>query len=803
MNAGALSPRHRATVLLLWAAAVSLMVLQITRTPFTADLSAFLPATTDTQQRVLIDQIKSGAPARTLFIGIEGGSTAERVAASKALAAAMRASGQFEQVSNGENDAWAGVGSWLFERRYLLSPAVAPERFGVEGLREAIDDTLSLLGTPAGNAIKPLLDADPTGEVQRIAETMIPVRSPRSEDGVWVARGSSPSGSAEPGRALIMASTKAPGSDLDAQQAALTALQADFAPLRANAPQLTLQVSGSPVFSVDSRAQIEKEVKWLAIAGTLLMSTLLLLAFASPVALGVALLPVATGVLAGIVAVSLVFGNVHGVTLGFGATLIGESVDYAIYYLIQARGQPGAGWRHWLANGWPTVRLGLLTSVCGFAALLFSGFPGLAQLGVFSIAGLVGAALATRFVLPVLMPDGARGIGLRRQLGRAARAAVAVLPRTRALWLLLGLAAALLVWQRTGLWQAELSSLSPVSKQALALDAGLRADISAGGDGGALIVVQGSDPETVLQRAEAAAERLEVLVEQRAIAGFDTITRFLPSLQTQQRRRAALPETPALRAALAEATAGGPLKAERLEPFIVAVAAARTQTPDTPDSARGSAIAPLLNALMLQRADGSWSALLPLQPVAGQAIDAGVVTAALQGLPQTQWLDIGGELGRMYTRYLGEARTQALLGALGVVALVALALRSPRRVLAVCQPLLLAVLLTLGGLALFNVPLGILHLVGLLLVVAVGSNYALFFDLLHQGRAGSAAASTPASDDTLASLLLANVTTVLSFGLIAMSQIPALSAIGRVVAPGALLALLLAAAFAPPPRRQG
>jgi len=54
-----------------------------------------------------------------------------------------------------------------------------------------------------------------------------------------------------------------------------------------------------------------------------------------------------------------------------------------------------------------------------------------------------------------------------------------------------------------------------------------------------------------------------------------------------------------------------------------------------------------------------------------------------------------------------------------------------------------------------------------------------------------------ANDDTLASLLLANITTVLGFGLIAVSDIQALSAIGAVVAPGALLALLLAAAFIP------
>jgi predicted exporter len=36
---------------------------------------------------------------------------------------------------------------------------------------------------------------------------------------------------------------------------------------------------------------------------------------------------------------------------------------------------------------------------------------------------------------------------------------------------------------------------------------------------------------------------------------------------------------------------------------------------------------------------------------------------------------------------------------------------------------------------------------------------------------------------------------VIAFGLIALSAIPALSAIGRVVAPGALLALLLSAVF--------
>jgi predicted exporter len=779
--------RRRVTVLLLWLALVGLAVWQITRSSFVADLSAFLPASPDAQQRVLIEQLQSGTVARTLLIGIDGGDAATRAQASRALATAMRASGLFEQVNNGETDAWAETGSWLFEHRYLLSPAVQAEHFTPSGLKSAINETLSLLGTPLGNSLKPLLDKDPTGETQRIAESLIPSSAPRSEAGVWASR--------QGDRALLVAGTLAAGSDLDAQDVAVARVRSEFAQAAQAAPalkDLKLQLSGAPVFSTNSRRQIETEIRWLTMAGTALMSGLLLLAFASLPALFTALLPVVSGVLAGIVAVSLIFGSVHGITLGFGTTLIGEAVDYAIYFLIQAR---AGGWRLWLQTGWPTVRLGLLTSICGFAALVFSGFPGLAQLGVFSVAGLLGAALATRFVLPVLMPQGAKGSGMRRQMGSFAAWAVRGLPQLRWPLLALGVAAAALLLARGDLWRAELSSLSPVSKEALDLDASLRADLSAG-DSRSLVVVQAVDLQTTLQQAEKAVALLEPLVERSALGGVDSVTRWLPSLATQQARQAALPDAATLQAALAQATQGGPLKAERLAPFIADVQAARTQAPITRETLRGTALSPLIDALLLQRANGSWVALLPLQPPPqpnSDKVDLPAVQQALQGLPGVQTLEIGAELTRLYARYLGVAQTQALLGALGVVALVAFSLRSLPRVLAVCQPLLFSVLLTMGALAAFGVQLGILHLVGLLLVVAVGSNYALFFDMLkHDPKAAAGDAMDP---DTLASLMLANLTTVLSFGLIAMSSIPALSAIGRVVAPGALLAMVLSAAF--------
>jgi predicted exporter len=784
------SPRRRVAALALWLLALAAALLVIVRTPFSADLSAFLPASPEPAQRVLIDQIHSGVAARTLMLGIEGGDAVARAEASRRLAAALRSSGLFEQVHNGELSGWQAAGEWIVSHRYQLSPAVEPRRFTPEGLRDAIDDTLSLLGTPAGAAVKPLLHNDPTGETQRIAETLLPADAPKTEQGVWVSR--------QAPRAVLLAQVRAAGADLDAQAATISRVQSEFQALQATPAlkSLNLKMSGAPVFAVDSRERIQTEVVHLAVAGSLAIGLLLVLAFGSLPALAVAFLPVASGVVAGIAAVALVFGNVHGMTLGFGSTLIGEAVDYAIYYLIQARGaaQAGTGWVHWLKQSWPTVRLGLLTSVCGFAALVFSGFPGLAQLGVFSIAGLVGGALATRWVLPALRPDGASGQGLRRGMGRAAGRAIAVLQQGRLLlWAVAGVAAVFLVWAaatRASLWEGDLNALSPVSAAALQRDAELRADLSAS-DARTLVVVSGPSAEAALQAAEQAAARLDPLVAEGRLAGYDSPARWLPSQATQRARLASLPDEATLTANLAEATAGGPLPAARLGPFIAQVQAARAQAPVDATALAGTPLAPVVDALLFKRSgDGPahWTALLPLQP--GQkAIDAAALMQALAGLPGLQVVDIKHELDSLYQRYLHEALWQSLLGAAAVVVLLAVVLRSGRRLWAVCLPLAQAVLLTLAGLVLAGVPLGILHLVGLLLVVAVGSNYALFFDQLAQGG--------PADEDTLASLVLANVTTVVSFGLIALSSIPALSAIGQVVAPGALLALLLSAAGLP------
>ncbi len=777
-----------------WLLGLAACIVVIAPTRFTADMSAFMPQRPSATQQLLVEQLREGALSRLLLIGLEGGAPAARAELSKQLAGRLAASPEFAGVQNGDAAALAKDRDLLFAHRYLLSPAVTAERFSVDGLRQAIGDSIELLASPAGLMIKRLLPRDPTGETMELLGALGADRGPASVHGVWMSRD---------GRtALLMAQTVASGADTDGQEQALAWLQAAFAEARAQLPQaaeIRLLVSGTPVFSVDARRTIRSEVERLAMVSGIGIVAVLMLVFRSWPALALGLLPVVSGALAGIAAVSLGFGHVHGLTIGFGTTLIGEAVDYSIYYFVQSRhggqGSEGSDGNEgdWRERFWPTIRLGVLTSLVGFASLLFSGFAGLAQLGLYSMSGLLVAAATTRFVLPALRPAGFR-LPDTAAIGRAVAPLLGGLGRWR--WLALGLAVlavATLVAQRDRLWNLRLAELSPVSPALLALDESLRGELGAPGQG-YLVVVSAPGREAALAAAERVAGRLQTLVDQGVLAGFDTPTRFLPSRATQQARRAALPDREELARRLRAATADLPLRAEKLAPFLDDVDTARSVESQPwldADAFKGSTLALAVEAMLLKRAGApsGWSALLPLRAPAGGEIDAARVRAALSDEPGAIFLDVGREANRLYAEYLDEAIALSLAGFAAIAALLAVSLHSVRRMLRVMAPLVIAVLLVMAGLVLAGERMTLLHLVGLLLTVAVGSNYALFFD--KDSRAAGAIAPR-----TLASLAVANATTVIGFGALATSTVPVLHAIGVTVGPGAVLALILSAMLA-------
>ena len=789
---------RRAGALLVWLACILIAALVVVRARYITDLSAFLPDKPTPAQQLLVDQLRDGPASRLILIAIEGADAATRAQVSRSLAAALRRDPRFVRVDNGEPVSEQADREFLFQHRYLLSDEVGAQRFSAQGLHAAIMDTIDDLASPTGLLFKSLLPRDPTGELLHVIDQLSASAAPETRDGVWV----SPTGT----RALAVAQTTALGSDSDAQEQAVAAIRAAFAaavqqPAAGGAQpssEALLKLSGPSVFAVAARAKIEKAALRLSLISSALVVTLLLVVYRSLPALGLGLLPVASGALVGIAAVALGFGAVHGITLGFGITLIGESVDYSIYFFIQSRRLlENADRNSWQRRWWPTVRLGMLTSVCGFASLLPSGFPGLQQLGLYSISGLVSAALVTRFVLPALLPRtfavhdvtpiGASIAAMLAPVAQLPRGVMAAAATALAL-----LASLILYLHHDSLWNRQLSALSPVSIEEQNFDAELRAELGAA-DVRDLVVISGADLESVLRGAELAARALQPLLDAKVIGSIDSPANFLPSMAAQEARRDSLPNAAQLRDNVRQASAGLPISHERLQPFLEDVEATRHGPLLGARDLRGTSLNTGFESMILHQRQ-RWNALLPLHAArAGQEIDLPQVVAALQHalLDAAQVLDLKRESDRLYADYLSEAIHLSLAGFAAVTVLLLVTLRSALRVVLVLSPLILSVLVVAAGLALCGVQLTILHLVGMLLIVAVGSNYALFFDRQsHAGERGS-------QPSTLASLAIANASTVIGFGLLSFSGVPVLLALGCSVAPGAFLALLFSALLAP------
>ena len=181
-------------------------------------------------------------------------------------------------------------------------------------------------------------------------------------------------------------------------------------PRRVEIAGARITVTGAGAFSVMMQERTQREATLIGTVDSVAMILLLVIAYGSARSVALGVLPLASGGLAGLAAVTAYFGVVHGITLAFGFTLIGVAQDYPIHLLShQHRGITP------LDNAraiWPTLATGVAGTCIAYLAFLFSGVNGLAQLAVFAIAGLAVAGLTTRILLPRLMPS--RRTGLRR-----------------------------------------------------------------------------------------------------------------------------------------------------------------------------------------------------------------------------------------------------------------------------------------------------------------------------------------------------------------------------------------------------
>ena len=770
--------RARRLALGVWLLALVACVAIIVRTPIRTNMAAFLPRSGSMAQQALIDQATNGMASHVILLALQGASPLALALLSKFMVARLRKDPAFIEVANGGPESFAEVRRFVWQNRYLLSPDVTPDRFAVTGLRTALQRDLGLLGSDLGELVQPNLSSDPTGELMTLMDQLVDTAAPRSRDGVWF--------SGDGAWALMLAQTRAPGFDIDAQQRALTLIHGAFDHGRVAIPaagRARLLEAGPGVFAVHTRDMTRRDVTRLSLLATAGAVCFLLFAYRSPRVLLLGLLPVASGALAAIAAVSLDFGFVHGVTLGFGVTLIGESIDYAIYLFTQTSHAESA--RDTLARIWPTLRLGALTSIVGFSAMLFSSFIGFEQLGLFSIVGLMAAAGVTRFVLPYLVPREFFATGA----GVLAKPLLAVMRYRRGMRLLvmtaLFAAIVVLATHHGGFWDRSLADLSPIPAADQALDEALQHDF---GDSGLryFVVFRAGSEQQALQESEALAAILHREVAEHQLSGFDIPSTILPSDRTQRRRQAALPGSATLRARFDQALMGLPYRAAAFTPFFRDVAAAKT-APLLTRASLPPALALQLQSMLVYRGSG-WTVTAALRGVSDpKRVAAAVASAALGG---ASFVDLQHVSDRLLRTFQCEATHLAVIGTLAILAVLLVGMRSAARVIAVATPLAAAVVVTAAVLTFGGGKITIFMVVGFLIIVAVGSNYCLFFERSEH--------DAEMQRRLVASIVLANLCTVSAYGLMSLSRIPVLHDIGITVTIGTFLSLLFAAALRSP-----
>ncbi len=766
-GAGASSGTARGFTIALWLALVAAGIFHVaTAVRIDTDFSAFLPKGHSEAQRMLNRELRDGVASRLLLVELSNAEAPSLAAVSRAVARALAANPEFRYVSNGEA-ALGGRELALVERhRYQLSDRLDAAHFDAARLRSALEERLEGLTGGAGVVEKRWLAADPTGETLHVLATLTAPVEPEQREGVWFNR----SGIA----ALLIAQTRAAGWDIDGQQRATQAVRAAFDEAR-RGTEAQMRMSSPGVMAAESRTLIAAEATRLSLASAILILAILYWAYRSLSVVALCFLPAATGLLAGVVAVSVWFGSVQAITLGFGATLLGEAVDYPSFLLTQLRRDesvPAARTRLG-----PTLRMAILTTACASLALLLADFPGIAQLGLLTMVGILVAGAMTYWVLPWWVSASTVRVAARDDHGQSLMLPLRAWQRWAIVVAAVTLVAAFAAdrpW-----WDDDVAGMNPLPASLKERDRELRQALGAP-DVRYLVAISGATQEEVLVGAEALRPQLQRWVVQGLLAGFDLVSDTLPSRAAQAKRQASLPAASVLRTNLDVALAGLPFRPGTFDPFVQAVSDARTAAPLTVEAMAGSALAFRTESLL--RRDGErWYAVVPLRNVADPAAVARAVATA--GAPQVQWLDLRAESAAMMAAWRQQALGYAALGAVLIFGVLAHGLASLRAALRLMAPVALALALTGGTLIAAGAPLSALHLVALLLVLGVGINYALFF--------ARAAFAREDRTRTLRTLGIVGATTLAAFGVLALSRTSVLHVIGMTVSIGVVYSLLL------------
>jgi predicted exporter len=248
------------------------------------------------------------------------------------------------------------------------------------------------------------------------------------------------------------------------------------------------------------------------------------------------------------------------------------------------------------------------------------------------------------------------------------------------------------------------------------------------------------------------------------LGGFQSAARLLPSAAHQAAVERAAREQLGDGQALLTAFAAEGFRPEAFGPFVEQLKAASPPALQYADLMR-SPLAPVLRPLRVTLGGrvGFLSFLREVKDPVALARTVGAV-------PGAQFVDQHAQMKAAYLAYQKRTLQLLIAGAAGVLLLLAARYRDLRKTLAAFLPSVLGAVVTLALLSFLGHGIDLVALAALLMVVSMGVDYGVFLVDANESEGEQAIA--------LLSVFLAASTTVLGFGLLALSVHPMLRVIG-------------------------
>ncbi len=751
----------------------------------TTDITHFLPNAAGDEVAALSREIADSELSRTMILAIEATDLSSALAASRDFERALRGDPQIQSaISFLEGGPTEGLDRALFDlyepRRLSFlgaDEAEAQARLSDDGLRRAARDLRDELAGPMSVFAARVASRDPFMTIPTLFRRL--ERSRASELGVVDGRFIA----ADQKTAILFLGTHASAMDAAAQTPLLEAIEEAFAEVESHSDgPLRLDQSGLNRFATWAAVAIEGDIKRVSIISSIVLCGLLLLLFRSLRFAGLAAIPVAFGVLAGCAAVLAVFGRLHGITLAFGVSLIGVSIDYVVHlYCHHAIVRPPGGAAASLRAIMRPLVTGAITTTAGFAALLASPLVGLQEVACFAVAGILTAFVATILLLPSLMPDESVEVAAREALVvrvgrgfewlRAKRGGLSLAPIVALLFV-----AAVLPKTE---WNSDLASMNHMDADLMAEDERVRAKV-ARFEQMRFVVALGGDDAEALDTNDAVAARLRAAVAAGELAAQRSLAPLLPGPRLQRTIAESALADPTLPLRLRRIFGEEGFAEGAFDPFLKSLGE-RLPAVLSFDELLASPVGSLIRTFHVTLGDR-----VGIITYLNGVEDADAIEARLADLPGAVFLRQSDLFNSAQLEY--QQSTIRLLGwgLLAVLCLLGIRYRDLRRTLVTFLPSVIAAGVTVSVLTLLGRGLDLISLTALLFVVSMGVDYSVFlvdaFD--EPNPKGIQAALTGA--------LLACASTVVAFGLLAMSDHPVLSNLGLTATVGIATSLFLA-----------